>query len=881
MTAIPAAATTAATAAVRSLAGQNPAEQNPAGQSFDGKILTGRIVDAKTGEPIAGAVVAAADADGKPAGYTTSAADGRFGVKLREGRKIVRLECSMLGYRRQSAEAEAAADRPVEIRMQPEAFAIREVSIRAPRLTLRGDTVSYRVDGFTEAQDRSIADVLRKMPGIEVAKSGEIRYNGDPISKFYIEGMDMLDGRYGSATNNIAPQDVASVEVLENHQPIKALENVVFSDRAAINLRLKEHARAHRTGRLSGAAGWSPALWNAQAFTMRIGSGSQSMVNLRTDDTGQRPTADLQRHTTEELLHGDDTGFETPRWFRPAVPAAPLDERRTRFNRSHAASADNLWKLSDNYLLNSHIAFGYDRTTSESAARIIRYLPDSELEETRSERTRLRSRELAAEVRLVANTERFYLADRLTADLAENDYLSDVGGSYPNRQECATPAYRVENTLDYIRRAGNRTLTVTSHLLGLAQPQQLAVLRDGDEARQQLDANLLRMNHAAAWSVPAGRRLTFRFKGGVAALFRSFANSLTGIGTEQEPEQGQPQSGRSSFGHAEVYFHPSATFRTSKLRLELALPAEYCHYRLDGQRDDAAIWSSRLSARWNPSARWTLTASGQIGTAPPDDTEIYPGTILRDYRTLTTGSLSFAPTRRRIVSLGANYRNPLDGLFLHLSATRFRNVSPLLAERRFEGAYIVDGWLARTNPAAAWQLSGGIGKSIDALHGQAGIDAGYRLSDLQMMQEGQLMPYRNTTLTLSPHINLRPARWFNFEYALNCSDTRLRIAGAAASRQQSLDQRLQLNFTPAETVILRLTGEHYCSRRTAATTEHLVLADIECRWKAGRQWEFTASAANLFDRRAYIHTLFDGLNMTTCRYAIRPRNILLGASRSF
>lgn len=68
---------------------------------------------------------------------------------------------------------------------------------------------------FTEAQDRSIADVLRKMPGIEVAKSGEIRYNGQPINNFYIEGLDMLDGRYGQATNNIAPQDVASVEVVE------------------------------------------------------------------------------------------------------------------------------------------------------------------------------------------------------------------------------------------------------------------------------------------------------------------------------------------------------------------------------------------------------------------------------------------------------------------------------------------------------------------------------------------------------------------------------------------------------------------------------------------------------------------------------------------
>jgi len=67
----------------------------------------------------------------------------------------------------------------------------------------------------------------------------------------------MLDGRYGQATNNIAPQDVASVEVMENHQPIKALKDIVFSDRAAINLRLKPHAKARWTGTLRGGAGAS------------------------------------------------------------------------------------------------------------------------------------------------------------------------------------------------------------------------------------------------------------------------------------------------------------------------------------------------------------------------------------------------------------------------------------------------------------------------------------------------------------------------------------------------------------------------------------------------------------------------------------------------
>ena len=240
-----------------------------------------------------------------------------------------------MGYRRQSIPADAGR---MLVLLTPEATGIREVTIRAPRLSFRGDTVSYNVSRFTEAQDRSIADVLRKMPGIEVAKSGEIRYNGQPINNFYIEGLDMLDGRYGQATNNIAPQDVASVEVMENHQPIKALKDIVFSDRAAINLRLKPHAKARWTGTLRGSGGWSPALWNGALFAMRIGARgsrwSTSKPTTRGKTLGRDRTAFGRGHPST----AEPTTTIPPHTFRSAL--------RPRRSTIHArASTARTWPV--------------------------------------------------------------------------------------------------------------------------------------------------------------------------------------------------------------------------------------------------------------------------------------------------------------------------------------------------------------------------------------------------------------------------------------------------------------------------------------------------------------------------------------------------------
>ena len=838
--------------------------------------LTGRVVDAADGRPLSGAILLAADSTGRQAGYTTSAADGAFRLRPRQGMRAARIDVSMMGYRAQRFDA---ARLPQEIRLEASAVEIREVEIRAPRLSLRGDTVSYNVASFTEAQDRTIADVLRKMPGIEVEKSGEIRYNGEAINKFYIEGMDMLDGRYGLATNNIAPQDVASVEVMENHQPIKALRDVLYSDRAALNLRLKKQARSHWTGTLRGAGGGSPdeALGSGSAFAMRIAAQSQSMLNLKGDNTGEDPTADLHQLTAEEMLNGADNRYEAPAWFSTGLSEAPLDDSRTRLNRSAMASADHLRKLTDDYQLSGHVAWGYDRLTSDYASRIVRYLSDGELAEELAERARLTDRQLAAHVKLLANTERFYLMDRLSADLAWSDFDAATAGSYPNRQQTEAPTHRVENDLNYIRRTGRRTLTVTSNLLWLTQPQQLDVVREGSAQRQQLDVDLLRMNHNIAWGLEAGRRWSFQFKGGIAALCRRFDSSLSGL----EAGTSAPLAADTRFGYGSLYLRPTATYRTQRLRLMFALPADWRYYRYTGGSSSPLLWSANLSARWTPSACWTLSASGAAGEQGAAEATVYLATLLRDYRTLATGAASPASRPVRMLTAGANYKNPLSGIFAHLFLQRSWYDLPWLATQDFEGDYIVSGQLREANRMASWNLSTGLSTHIDALHGQAGVDLAWSDTRMEICQQGVRMPYRSGVLTLSPRVNLRAARWLNVEYTFNYRYTQLRIESAAPTDRHAFDQRLQLNFTPAKNLVLQLTGEHYRTQLSDTRSKHLILADVSLRWKAGLRWEFFASAANLLNETEYAYTLFDGLSSSACRYAIRPRDLLVGFSWKF
>ncbi|MDE5960871.1 MAG: Plug domain-containing protein, partial [Duncaniella sp.] len=127
-----------------------------------------------------------------------------------------------------------------EIIVENRAVELKEVVVKSKKVYSQGDTINYNVGSFLSQTDQSIADVLKKMPGITVSDAGQVSYQGKPIKNLYIEGLDLMKGHYGIATNNIDPNNIATVQVLENHQDIKALKGLRPEEQASINLRLKE-----------------------------------------------------------------------------------------------------------------------------------------------------------------------------------------------------------------------------------------------------------------------------------------------------------------------------------------------------------------------------------------------------------------------------------------------------------------------------------------------------------------------------------------------------------------------------------------------------------------------------------------------------------------
>lgn len=126
-------------------------------------------------------------------------------------------------------------------------------------VTIKGDTIIYNADSFTNGSERKLEDVLKKLPGVEVNDAGEIEIEGKRVEKVMIDGKDFFDGDSKLATKNIPSNAVDKIQVLRNYSDVGQLSGVQNNqDRFAINIKLKEGKKNFWFGDILAGAGSAP-----------------------------------------------------------------------------------------------------------------------------------------------------------------------------------------------------------------------------------------------------------------------------------------------------------------------------------------------------------------------------------------------------------------------------------------------------------------------------------------------------------------------------------------------------------------------------------------------------------------------------------------------
>lgn len=95
-----------------------------------------------------------------------------------------------------------------------------------------------------------------------------------------------MDGRYAPVSRSLPHKAVATVEILENHQPIEMLRDRLSSQQASLNLRLKKKTTYAGIAKMGTGYGdeW---LWSADVSPMAFTTQFQALASLQSNNAGR------------------------------------------------------------------------------------------------------------------------------------------------------------------------------------------------------------------------------------------------------------------------------------------------------------------------------------------------------------------------------------------------------------------------------------------------------------------------------------------------------------------------------------------------------------------------------------------------------------------
>lgn len=849
-------------------------------------VLEGYVKASANSLPIDGAVVAVTDKSGSMVGYKIADTKGYFRLSFNTHQEKLILVVSFLGYETKKNEIENKTQQ-VNIVLNNSETKLKEVKVVSDPIWRREDTLVYNVNAFKSHEDRTIGDILKKLPGIEVYNNGNIKYNGEPINRFYIEGMDLLQNKYGIATNNVSVDEVKSVEVIENHQPLKTLRNVIDTEQAAINIKLKNNKMTRPAGTVKAGSGYGNEglLWAFDAFSLQAQQKSQNILMYKTNNTGSNIAMEMNEHSlsidnlnkkmnpVSSSVLIDNNRFSSP----------PIEDVHYLFNKTHIVTLNNLSKLSDTKQFRINANYLYDTREQTIQQNSSYYLQDSVLHINEKNYLNKRRNYLDCILTYTDNAASHYLNNSLKVVSKWDKTQSDILSIRNINQHYQIPEYSIQNELNFVKKWGARVWEISSFISYTSLPQYLSIASDtvADYAKQSIHRTGLYSNTDTYFSYIKGRsKLQIKLR--AETLFDNLKSSLYNQSVADN------MNNRLYSDYVIATVNPEYSIRYNRFDVVVDLPLRYHWYKVKDKQYQTqntynyvyATPHIRLKYTINPyiNARASYGYSRNIGDIM-DFTRSY---IFTDYRYARINSGMFGKNKSQNYTLRINYRNQIIATFFNSSFFYIRSKTNLMTQQNvLNGTFILER-IPHSTTSKTFMGNVYGGKYVSSIRTNFSLAANYSVnkSNYAMPRSQgieQIYPVKQYSWAILPRINVKVSEKISVTYYGNLSNNKLHIEYADNKTKSSyyqVSQNLKGSYAINKKLQVNLQGEYLYNEITESASSELFFANLGISYKV-KQLEFTFDWNNIFNEKNYSYVTYDGLNTYSYKYKIRPADLLL------
>ena len=237
--------------------------------------ISGQVMDEHENKPVSEAVVALlTPKDSFLYAFTRTDANGKYELKnVIPGKYILMTSQPKYADLLSDIDAQTNISLPTTLLMSKAELLQAVIVKTGSPLKIRGDTTVYTADSFKVSANANVEELLKKLPGIQVDKDGNIKAMGETVQKVLVDGEEFFGDDPGMAVKNIRADAVKEVQVFDKKSEESEFTGIDDGKtQKTINLKLKENKKTGYFGKVDLAAGPEKHIDNRYNSNLMFGS---------------------------------------------------------------------------------------------------------------------------------------------------------------------------------------------------------------------------------------------------------------------------------------------------------------------------------------------------------------------------------------------------------------------------------------------------------------------------------------------------------------------------------------------------------------------------------------------------------------------------------
>lgn len=133
---------------------------------------------------------------------------------------------------------------------------LSEVVVEAPAIVVKEDTIEYNASSFQVKEGAVVEDLIKKMPGIQVDRDGNVTAQGKAVTRVKVNGKDFFGGDVKTATKELPANIVDKIQIIDDYGDQATVSGIKDGDPDKVmNIQIKKDKNKGFFGRVTGGYG--------------------------------------------------------------------------------------------------------------------------------------------------------------------------------------------------------------------------------------------------------------------------------------------------------------------------------------------------------------------------------------------------------------------------------------------------------------------------------------------------------------------------------------------------------------------------------------------------------------------------------------------------